>query len=575
MSLAKPVGGGTTTLPWTNVKDNGVLGDGVDLDDANITSGTNALSSSSATFTAADVGKIIVILDAASGNAYHVTTIVGFTDANNVTLTDNATATATDTQFSYGTDDTSAIQTVIDTVFAAGGGGIFFPIGLYILGGALQTAVSGQASVDLNPNSQLYIPNMIGDPNDPVVANQSNGNVNRNRVPIEFRGEVPPHLLGNAGIVELSSPITGVILRSTIQGSGTRPAVIGGIGGVHGTDNNWSFNPASLLYKNLSIQITPNTSNVTTMGGINTKYLKTANFEYVTVFPILSIWNSGDPTASDVAGIELPYVNCEMPNVCRNTNVGGFTHGYVSGEHSQFNGATVWSCVNGVTFTISHHMNIANKLNAFDCKNVLNFTGGLTHVDIQDLQVEWGSASKWYDATTIIADASNYGQGDIKVDIVEGGVGHNNALYTKTGGQKLKVSPLTVGSIVNTQTGTTYTLTWIDAFRHSTFDNASDITVTIPLDSNVKYSVGDVIEGSQLGVGVVTIVGDGGVTVNTNGSNARTRTQYSNFAITKIDDDIWQLTGDLDGVGGSGNVDGGLFTDVYQNTANVDGGSFV
>lgn len=77
-----------------NVKsDFGAAGNALSYGDGTITSGTNAFSSQKATFTAADVGKTIVIDYAASASTPLVTTIATFVDAHDVTLTANAGAT--------------------------------------------------------------------------------------------------------------------------------------------------------------------------------------------------------------------------------------------------------------------------------------------------------------------------------------------------------------------------------------------------------------------------------------------------------------------------------------------------
>src|SRR4029077_7848525 len=68
----------------------GAKGDTLSYSDGTITAGTNAFSSALATFTAADVGKQIVVDYAGAAGAPLVTTITGFTSAHNVTLGANA-----------------------------------------------------------------------------------------------------------------------------------------------------------------------------------------------------------------------------------------------------------------------------------------------------------------------------------------------------------------------------------------------------------------------------------------------------------------------------------------------------
>lgn len=104
-----PIGGGSSTpsssgvaaagapTGYINVTNaaygGGAKGNTLSYADGTITSGTNAFSSASATFTAADVGKSIVVDYAGAAGAPLVTTIAGFTSANAVTLTANASTT--------------------------------------------------------------------------------------------------------------------------------------------------------------------------------------------------------------------------------------------------------------------------------------------------------------------------------------------------------------------------------------------------------------------------------------------------------------------------------------------------
>lgn len=107
------------------------------------------------------------------------------------------------------TDDTEAIQDTINACAAAGGGIVYFPNGTYLIGGALQTNVGG-----INYNSQLYIPDT---------------NTWDTRYCLELRGESP--ILNSYGHNAVGSEThfptnAGVVLRSTIAGSGTNPSVL-------------------------------------------------------------------------------------------------------------------------------------------------------------------------------------------------------------------------------------------------------------------------------------------------------------------------------------------------------------
>ena len=96
---------------------------------------------------------------------------------------------------------------------------------------------------------------------------------------------------------------------------------------------------------------------------------------------------------------------------------------------------------------------------------------------------------------------------------------------------------------LNAQTGTTYTLVLTDNGRLVTLNNASPITLTVPLNSSVAFATGAVINIQQIGAGQVTVAGAGGVTVT--GTGTKLRTQYSAAALVKTGTDSWTLIGDL------------------------------
>ena len=98
---------------------------------------------------------------------------------------------------------------------------------------------------------------------------------------------------------------------------------------------------------------------------------------------------------------------------------------------------------------------------------------------------------------------------------------------------------------LNTQTGTTYTLVAGDAGDLVTLNNASAITLTVPLNSSVAFATGTQITIAQLGAGQVTVAGAVGVTVSASDSSTKLRTQYSAATIIKTGTNSWILIGDI------------------------------
>jgi hypothetical protein len=101
---------------------------------------------------------------------------------------------------------------------------------------------------------------------------------------------------------------------------------------------------------------------------------------------------------------------------------------------------------------------------------------------------------------------------------------------------------------LNAQSNTTYTLVLTDNGRLVTLNNASPITVTVPLNSSVAFATGAIINIQQIGAGAVTIQGASGVTITSTGATATapvTRAQYSAASIIKTGTDSWTVIGDL------------------------------
>jgi hypothetical protein len=97
---------------------------------------------------------------------------------------------------------------------------------------------------------------------------------------------------------------------------------------------------------------------------------------------------------------------------------------------------------------------------------------------------------------------------------------------------------------VSTQTGTNYTLSLGDGFVRRS--NATACNCTIPTNAAVPFPVGTELVVEQSGVGALTILAAGGVTLNIPASrNATLAEQYSQVALKKVASDTWELLGDL------------------------------
>ena len=99
--------------------------------------------------------------------------------------------------------------------------------------------------------------------------------------------------------------------------------------------------------------------------------------------------------------------------------------------------------------------------------------------------------------------------------------------------------------IINSQTGTSYTLVASDAGKTVSMNNASINTLTIPANSSVAFPINTVINVVRLGDGKTYISGASGVTIN--GYSSFYLDKYSTVKLTKIDTDAWLATGSIGG----------------------------
>jgi len=112
-----------------SVANYGAVGNVKVVADGAMTAGSTTLTSATAGFVAADVGKGVIVqaagpLDPQPVRSSLTTTIAAVTNGTTVTLAAAAAATTSAARVVWGTDDTAAFQSAIDAVAAIDGGGI-------------------------------------------------------------------------------------------------------------------------------------------------------------------------------------------------------------------------------------------------------------------------------------------------------------------------------------------------------------------------------------------------------------------------------------------------------------------
>jgi hypothetical protein len=111
--------------------------------------------------------------------------------------------------------------------------------------------------------------------------------------------------------------------------------------------------------------------------------------------------------------------------------------------------------------------------------------------------------------------------------------------------------------VQNSQTGTTYTLALTDFTKLVTLNNASAVSVTLPLESTVAWETGTQLRLLNIGAGTVTVAGAVGVTIN---GSPLTLTQGKGANLIKTGTNTWWFIPFASGVGAA------VFSDTPTGT---------
>lgn len=145
-----------------NVKEYGALGDAKKVTDA-VLNGTTTVTSATAMFTSADVGKIVWGVEVSGGLLRLAkTTISAVASATSITVATAASGSYSGVHLVFGTDDTTALQAAM-TAAKAAGANVIVPAGGYLFSGlpfdANRTSV-GEASgvIGSGSNATIFYP---------------------------------------------------------------------------------------------------------------------------------------------------------------------------------------------------------------------------------------------------------------------------------------------------------------------------------------------------------------------------------------------------------------------------------
>lgn len=91
----------------------------------------------------------------------------------------------------------------------------------------------------------------------------------------------------------------------------------------------------------------------------------------------------------------------------------------------------------------------------------------------------------------------------------------------------------------------TYTITLEDAGRTIIANSDTLNEVVVPANSTIPFAIGQRLDIIRYGVGLTSIAGANGVTIQSKNSNKKIAARYSGATLIKIEENTWILVGDL------------------------------
>lgn len=303
-------------------------------------------------------------------------------------------------------DDTAAIQRCIDAAADAGGGVVFLPAGVYVIGGALRDT-SGS-------NCQLRLPAV-----DYVDGKQMS---------LVFYGETPPPPVFSV-IGDTPVPDGHTVLKSSLT-AGSGGSLLGG----HGPAGTFGgFTNLMLRMENITLRMPANPSHTAAdLSRVAAVDLVNVSADTGSYF----VQGLAEPSTPTAYGIRLPGNNNGAYTRVDAVNVFGFFTGYEIGEHTVGRQITAWGCKQVATVPFAYHASVIERLMGVHCQKGLVYTG-VHYLEVQQFDIEHAT-SGWWSTTADIEDPDNLGHGLIRWHVVLAGVGVDHT-FDVTGGANLSL----------------------------------------------------------------------------------------------------------------------------------------
>lgn len=314
----------------------GATGNGKVVGDGAMSSGSAVLTSATAAFTAADIGKAISVKGAAAtGVTTLVTTIASRQSATQVTLSAaNASGGAlSNAVIIWGTDDTAAIQAAVDAAEAYLAAGhtlarVYFPAGAYVVAGALNNTKSGNGQIVFG----VYVTSAVKKILEFVGASDG-------AAAVRHWEQTVPQYSGSC-ILSLGVYASTTAQTNNINADGN-PGVISGPNEGFGYGVSATFSNMQVVLKNLAILTTHSSFGIGygagNLYGIANAYIE--NFGYGTAGTVAS--PSSDYSSPGTfgtglsVGLLLPAPGNNDHTIARNVSCGGgYTYALFLTEHA-------------------------------------------------------------------------------------------------------------------------------------------------------------------------------------------------------------------------------------------------
>jgi hypothetical protein len=295
-------------------------------------------------------------------------------------------AKADGTMAGIGTDDTVAIQRGIDFLASRNGGTLYFPDGIYIIGGALQdTGLS---------NAQIVLPKVV----DPTTG-----------MSVSFKGQTPPGITmsNNAGPILLSTITSGSGQMIGVKTTGDR-----------------GISRLGFYMENIHCRMVANPSN----SCIDMSNIPMFKFENVRVDTQGTVNGAGyqvgiEPTygpANAAYGIKGSLNNVPTYNVYDNVGIAGYYFGLRVGELTTASHMSFGPCHCAMQIPEMAHISRFGYIVAGNCPNYIDVVGGPSEVymliSIEHDTVLNGSGPSWVEPFGYdIIDPNNYLHGEITI----------------------------------------------------------------------------------------------------------------------------------------------------------------